>query len=72
MSWKPEIQTVNGDGFYPNATAFETKAEAEAAGRDILGRWMLATAYRAVESDQAPNYRIVEGRMEPIPCPSGW
>ena len=46
--------------------SFETKEEAEAMAKDIFNRWMLATDYKAVESDEPANYRIINGALEPI------
>ena len=65
MSWKPAIKTSGGD-FHLNGRAFETKEEAEAMAKDIFGKWMLATDYKAVESDEPANYRIINGALEPI------
>jgi len=59
MSWKMEVQV---DGKWSgNGIAFATKKEAELAGQDLLGRWFVPTASRAVESDQPVNYEIVDG-----------
>lgn len=66
MSWKPAIKTSDED-FHLNGQAFETKEEAEAMAKDIFNRWMLATNYKAVESDEPVNYRINNGIFEPIP-----
>ena len=67
MSWKPEISTDGGKTFSQNAQTFATKEEAEIMARDIFSRWMLATDYRAAESDEPVNYRLEEladgGRM---------
>lgn len=65
MSWKPAIKTSGGD-FHLNGRAFETKEEAEAMAKDIFGKWMLATDYKAVESDEPANYRITNGVLKPI------
>lgn len=65
MSWKPAIKT-SGEDFHLNGQAFETKEEAEAMAKGIFNRWMLATDYKAVESDETANYRIINGALEPI------
>ena len=65
MSWKPAIKT-SGEDFHLNGRAFETKEEAEAMAKDIFGRWMPAADYKAVESDEPANYRIINGVLEPI------
>ena len=66
MSWKPEVQTRGDEKFYSNNLAFETKEEAEASAKDLFKRWMLATAWRAVESDQVVNYKIVDSIQLPV------
>ena len=58
MSWKPEVQTGNDEKWYDNSVRFATKEEAEASARDLMNRWLLVVAYRAVESDDPVNYRI--------------
>lgn len=60
MSWKPEIQTSSDDKFYPNNLAFATKEEAEISAKDTYARWMLATDWRVVESDQPVNYTFAK------------
>lgn len=57
MSWKPAIKT-SGEDFHLNGQAFETKEEAEAMAKDIFSRWMLATDYKAIESDEPVNYKL--------------
>lgn len=66
MSWKPEVQTRGDEKFYSNNLAFETKEEAETSANGLFNRWMLATAWRAVESDQVVNYKIVGGVLSPV------
>lgn len=58
MSFKPEVQTAgDGDTWSGNALRFATYDEAYANARDLAGRWMMVTAYRAVESSDPVNYR---------------
>jgi len=64
MSWKMEVE-VEGK-WASNACRYETKDEAEQAGRELLGRWFVPTGSRAVLSGDPVNYRIVDGRPEPI------
>ena len=52
--------------FCGNALRFPTEAEALANARNLMGRWMLVTAYRASESDDEPNYRWVDGALVEI------
>lgn len=68
MSWKPEIQTINDDKWYANGLCFATKEEAEYSARDIHARWLLARAWRAVESNDPVNYKIdlEKGTMEAV------
>ena len=66
MSFKPEISVDGGLSFHQNNLAFATKEEAEASARDTFGRWMLATGWQVVESDQPVNYQIVDGVMSPV------
>ena len=68
MSFKPEISTDGGKSFGQNAQVFATREEAEAMARDIFGRWMLATDYRVVESDEPVNYEIKGGALKSVPA----
>lgn len=59
-SWKPEVQ-ISGDGKWrANALRFATEQEAQDNARDLMGRWLLVTAYRAAPSDDPVNYRWTE------------
>jgi hypothetical protein len=66
MSFKPELSTDGGKTFHANGLAFATREEAELSAQDTFGRWMLATDWRAVESDQPVNYEIVDGVMSAV------
>lgn len=66
MSFKPEISTDGGQTFHANNLAFATREEAELSAKDTFGRWMLATDWRVVESDQEVNYQIVDGVMSAV------
>ena len=66
MNYRPEISTDGGKSFGQNAQVFATKEEAEAMAKDIFSRWMLATDYRAVETEDPVNYRIVDNKLEPV------
>ena len=61
MSWKPEVE-VN-DQWARNALVFETQEEAETSARELFGRWMLTTGYRAVEVDEPINYALIDGAL---------
>lgn len=56
MSFKPQFQT-GGSDWAGNAQAFATEAEALASAKARYNVWTMATAYRAVESDEPVNYR---------------
>lgn len=49
-----------------NGLRFATREEAERQGRDLLARWFVPTDSRADPSDDAPNYRYLDGRLERI------
>lgn len=59
MNYRPEISTDGGKSFGQNAQVFATKEEAETMARDIFGRWMLATDYRATETED-PVTHVME------------
>lgn len=69
MSFKPELSTDGGKTYHANGLAFATREEAELSAQDTYGRWLLATHWRAVESDQEVNYQIVDGVMSAVPAP---
>jgi hypothetical protein len=52
-SWKTEVCTMyqGQDTWDSNALRFATKKEAEKYGDELLSRWMVPIASRAVESD---------------------
>lgn len=68
MSYKPEVFVDNQ--WANNNCAFATKKEAEASAFDLMNRWLLVTDYRAVESDQPVNWKIIDGVMSPVSAPS--
>ena len=61
MSFKPQVFVDNE--WCINGLVFETKAEAEYSAKDLFNRWLLCTDCRAIESDERPNYKIVDGQM---------
>jgi hypothetical protein len=66
-SWKPEVQVAGeGDKWHKNGLVFATEQEAYDNAKDLMGRWTAVTAYRAAPSDETPNYRWVDGKLEPI------
>jgi len=64
MAWKPEVE-VDGK-FSRNGLVFETKEEAEANAQNLMDRWLLVTGCRAVEVNEKPNYRWVDGKLDRI------
>ena len=58
MNYRPEISTDGGKSFGQNAQVFATKEEAEAMAKDIFSRWMLATDYRASETEDPVTHTI--------------
>lgn len=66
MSFKPEVSTDGGRTFHQNALAFATREEAEASAKDLFGRCMLVTDWRAVESTEPVNYTLKGGVLESV------
>lgn len=66
MSFKPEVSTDGGVTFNENNLAFATREEAEASAKDLFGRWMLVTDWRAVESDEPVNYTLKDGVLKSV------
>ncbi len=66
-SYAPEVIADNSGKFCGNALRFATKAEAEAYVADLSYRWTMVRETRVVESDDAVNYALVNGRAEPLP-----
>lgn len=66
MSFKPEVKVIGDDKWYDNAVRFATREEAELSAKDLAGRWMLVTHWRATKSDDPVNYKIVDNVMSPV------
>ena len=64
MSYKPR-QKVEGK-FYTNGLAFETHGEAEQSAKSTFLNWFSSEGWDVIESDECPNYRIVDGAMVEI------
>lgn len=56
MNWKMEV-FVDGS-WSSNSCVYATKAEAVAAGVELLSRWFVPSNSRAVESSDPVNYRF--------------
>lgn len=65
-SWAPEVIADSSGKWAGNALRFATHAEAFEWARGLSYRWILVRDYRAVESDDPVNYRLVEGRLEAV------
>ena len=66
MSWKPEVIADSSGTSCGNALRFATREEAEANVRDLMMRWFAVRDTRVVKSDDAVNYRYVNGRLESL------
>lgn len=66
MSFKVEVKTFGESTYATNAIVLETEDEAKVYGRDLAGRWMMVEEWRVITSEDAPNYKIEEGRMVAI------
>jgi hypothetical protein len=57
MSFKAEIIADSTGEWTANNCAYETREEADHAGRDLMGRWMAVREMRVVESPGQINAR---------------
>lgn len=65
-SWKMEIRT-EGKNWASNACAYATEEEAKLAGDELLSRWYVPDASRAVPSMEPVNYRFDKTAYKPVP-----
>lgn len=70
MSWLVWVHLGPNDGG-TNACRYATKAEAEAAGSELLSRWFAPTGYEVRESTDPVNYEFVDGRPRPLARSAG-
>lgn len=56
-SYKVYAKVGSNDGGY-NAQRFATEKEANAAGKELMGRWMAMTGWRVEASEDEVNYRF--------------
>ena len=54
---------AGGTGF---AIMVNTDAALNMMAKDIFSRWMLATDYRAAETTDPVNYRLIDNKLEPV------
>jgi len=55
MSFKMEVLVGSWSS---NSCVYASKAEALAAGKELLSRWFVPSDFRAVESKEPVNYRF--------------
>jgi hypothetical protein len=60
MNWKTEV-LVSGE-WVGNALVFATEQEAKDYGDELLSRWYVPEKSRAVETEDAVNYKFENGR----------
>jgi hypothetical protein len=63
QSFAVEVQADSTGNWAGNGCRYPSKVAAEWAARDLMARWWLVTAWRVVESDDPPNYDVVDGRV---------
>lgn len=71
-SWASEVETLGSAGWAGNALRFATRTEAQDYGRELAGRWMLVTDWRAVASADQVNYRFDYAAARAVPVPPEW
>jgi hypothetical protein len=62
MSYKVEVQADSSGTWAGNSLRFADRAEAQAYGRDLEGRWFAVRALRVVESVDAVSHVWRDGR----------
>lgn len=65
-SYAPEVIADRTGKWCGNALRFATHEEARANVHDLMRRWTAVTDIRVVESEDEPNYRWVDGKLEQI------
>jgi hypothetical protein len=65
-SFAPEVIADGSGKWCGNALRFATRQEAEQQVFDLSMRWFAVRDTRVVESDDAVNYRYVDGALVPI------
>src|SRR5215510_11366266 len=63
-SWKPQVQ-VAGE-WSSNSLVFATEAEAKLSADQLMMRWFSVQDSRAVESSEAVNAEMIDGRQRLI------
>jgi len=65
-SYKVAVYTFGDAKPTYNGLRFATEAEARIYARDLFSRWQVVREYSIDESDDAPNYEIVDGKLREI------
>ena len=60
--YRVEVITGNDPKWYTNAMRYETAQEAEAAARDLFGRWLLVRHWRVVGKDGDVDTVVVDSK----------
>lgn len=66
MSFKSEVIADDSGTWAGNALRFATQEEADAYGRDLMGRWFAVREVRTVPSDDPVTDQWVNGRSMPV------
>ena len=64
MNYKPSVEVDKK--WNENSLVFATEEEALTSARDLMQRWVLVTGYRAVPSEDAVNYKIVDSVLSHV------
>lgn len=65
-SFKVEVQTDTTGVWYSNSMRYDVKETAEREGANLAWRWTLVKDWRVSESEDRPNYRLVDGELQSI------
>lgn len=65
-SYRPMVYLPAERKWSGNGLRFATREEAETQAADLLCRWTVPSDSRADPSDDAPNYRYVDGKLEAL------
>jgi len=68
-SFRPEVQTNDGDKWSGNGLRFRTHDEAFRSAEALSYRWTAVTAFRASESDDQPLHYLcpIDGQLKQLP-----
>ncbi len=65
-SYKCEVKAVGEQSYNSNGLRFATEQECKDYGNELLSRWFGADTFRVTPSDDAVNYRFINGHAEAI------